>query len=163
MSLMLYRNEIDQCHTVINKLVDLARNVGSRTDYRAALECTLPTSPIYDVLEGRVPHPGFTYMRTAEITEADERERINKEIGERRTRLGARLDQVNTEVRRDIFGKSELEGCYENVIKGRPLQPESYVRAVVRVLTLRPIHMALTCSTASYCSYNMSVRHEIGM
>ena len=48
--------------------------------------------------------------------EAEEKERINKLIGERRTRLGAKIGTVTTEVKREIFGNSPLETIYQNVI-----------------------------------------------
>lgn len=55
-------------------------------------------------------------MRIAEITEAEEKETINKEIGERRTRLGAKLGQVTTDVKREVFSSSPLELLYRDII-----------------------------------------------
>lgn len=48
--------------------------------------------------------------------EQEEKEKINKEIGERRTRLGARIGQVTTEVKREVFGGSPLEGIYQSIV-----------------------------------------------
>lgn len=76
----------------------------------------LPTSSIYDFLEGRIPRPADTYTRIAFILEGDEKERINKEIGERRTRLGAKVAQVTEEVRREVLGRSTLEDVYQGII-----------------------------------------------
>lgn len=76
----------------------------------------LPTSSVYEFLEGRIPHPSHTYVKIAELVEADEKERLNKEIGERRTRLGAKIGQVTTEVKRDVFTSSGLEQIYQNII-----------------------------------------------
>jgi superkiller protein 3 len=101
---------------VVNKLIDYAKSKGTQTQYKRALAVQLPTSPIYSYLEGRVPHPSHTYTRLAEITEEEEKERINKEIGERRTRLGARKDQVTWEVKREVYGGSDLENLYQKVI-----------------------------------------------
>jgi superkiller protein 3 len=102
---------------VVDHAVEHAKHNGSRRDYKNALrELYLPTSTIYDFLEGRVPHPGFMYTRLAEITEAEETERINREIGERRTRLGAKIGQVSAEVMREVFAQSDLEAIYTEII-----------------------------------------------
>ena len=76
----------------------------------------LPTSSLYDFLEGRVPHPSQTYQKVVEITESEENERVNKLIGERRTRLGAKISQVTTDVKREVFETSNLEQLYGSII-----------------------------------------------
>lgn len=48
--------------------------------------------------------------------EADEKAKINREIGERRTRLGAKIDQVIKEVKREIYQNSDLENLYASII-----------------------------------------------
>ncbi|KAB8659300.1 hypothetical protein FH972_026189 [Carpinus fangiana] len=110
------KSDHHQCQTTIDKLVDFVRANGTRSEFKDALKLLLPSSPIYDFLEGRLQAPVLTYTRLAEITEAEESERINKEVGERRTRLGAKISQVKAEVTREIFGKSELETLYKNII-----------------------------------------------
>ena len=80
------------------------------------MEILLPTSTIYDYLEGRIPHPAYTYIKIADIIEAEEKERINREIGERRTRLGARIDQVTLDVKREALESSDLESAYSSII-----------------------------------------------
>lgn len=105
-----------KCQDVVDKFVDFAKSQGSRQDYKAALEIMLPDSQIYDYLEGRLPHPSHTYEAIAQITEFEEKERINKEIGERRTRLGAKIGQVTAEVRREVFKNSNIEELYAQVI-----------------------------------------------
>jgi superkiller protein 3 len=52
----------------------------------------------------------------AQITEFDEKERMNKEIGERRTRLGAKIGQVTAEVKREVLKDSDLEDLYTKII-----------------------------------------------
>lgn len=101
---------------MVDKYTKLARKKGSRAQYKRALELQLPTSPLYDFLEGRLPHPSQTYLRLIEITEAEEKEFINREIGERRTRLGARIDQVTLEVKREAFKRSDMEQLYQGII-----------------------------------------------
>jgi superkiller protein 3 len=101
---------------VIDKYVFFVKKWGSRLQYRKALRLHLPDSPVYGYLEGRIPHPSHTYLTIVEISEAEEKQFINKEIGERRTRLGAKVDQVTLEVRCEAFARFELELLYQNVI-----------------------------------------------
>ena len=105
-----------KCQDVVDKFLALAKNQGTRMQYKSAQEIILPNSPIYDYLEGRVPHPGHTYQTMAQITEFEEKERINKEIGERRTRLGAKIGQVTIDVKREVLRDSDLEDLYSKII-----------------------------------------------
>ncbi|KAI9787609.1 MAG: Superkiller protein 3 [Geoglossum umbratile] len=102
--------------TIIDKLLLFTKEHGTRSQYKKALEVLLPTSTVYDFLEGRLPHPSNTYIKLADIVEAEETERINREIGERRTRLGARIEQVRLDVKREVMSQSSLEELYQNVI-----------------------------------------------
>lgn len=111
------RNDGHKCQTVMDKMTDFVRKHGSKTQLKRVLEMQLPTNQaIYSCLEGRLPHPSHTYTRIAEITEDEEKEEIKKLIEERRTRVGARKDQVTTEVKREIYGKSQLEHLYQEII-----------------------------------------------
>jgi superkiller protein 3 len=105
-----------KCQDVIDKFIAFVKNEGSRRQIRTSLEILLPTSSVYEYLEGRIPHPSLTYERIVELTEADEKERINKEIGERRTRLGAKINQVTLDVKREVLRDSPLEELYESII-----------------------------------------------
>ena len=100
----------------MHKYTGNAKKYGSRAQYKQSLEALLPTSSLYDYLEGHIPQPDFTYSKIAELVEAEEKEKINAEIGHRRTRLGARIDQVISEVKREVLGTSPLESLYEGVI-----------------------------------------------
>lgn len=113
---ILDSEDMHRCQDVIDKYTNMARSRGSKAQYKRALQVQLPTSPIYSVLEGRMPHPSQTYLRLIEITEAEEKEFINREIGERRTRLGARLEQVTIEVKREAFKRMGLEELYRGII-----------------------------------------------
>ena len=101
---------------MVDKYVGFVKKHGTRTQYRNALELMLPTSSLYSYLEGRFPNPAYTYTKVVEIVEAEERERINKEIGERRTRLGAKIGEVTTEVKREVLEGSSLENLYGCII-----------------------------------------------
>lgn len=105
-----------KCQDVIDKFRGFAKKEGTRLQQKEAQKLILPTSPLYGYLEGRVPHPAQTYQLMATITEVDEKERINREIGERRTRLAAKIGQVTTEVKREVFRSSDLEYLYRMVI-----------------------------------------------
>ncbi|GJC77535.1 superkiller protein 3 [Colletotrichum liriopes] len=114
----IYRDADDmyKCQDVIDKFIDFARSQGDTSQYVEALSVILPGSPIYPALEGRVPHPAKTYETMAQIIEADEKKRINTHIGERRTRIGARLNDVTLEVKREVMGQSKLEFVYQQLI-----------------------------------------------
>lgn len=101
---------------MIDRYTEFAKKYGSRQQYKHSLEILLPTCTIYDYLEGRIPNPAYAFIRIADITEADEKEKINKEIGERRTRLGAKIDQVITDVKREVMQGSDLERLYSEII-----------------------------------------------
>ena len=100
----------------MNKYTGNAKKYGSRAQYKHSLEILLPTSTLYDYLEGGIPRPAFTYSRIADIVEAEEKEKINTEIGHRRTRLGAKINQVTSEVKREVLENSPLESLYESII-----------------------------------------------
>jgi superkiller protein 3 len=114
--LTICRDDAHRAQGSINKLVDFTRQNGTQAQYAKALATQLPTSPVYSFLEGRLPHPSLTYTRLAEITESSEMELINRLIGERKTRLGARITDVTAETKREVYQKSELESIYQNII-----------------------------------------------
>jgi superkiller protein 3 len=105
-----------QCQIVVDKYELFAKKHGSRAQYRHALELLLPSSSLYDALEGRVPRPSHTYTRILESAEAEEKEWINNQIGERRTRLGARIDQVTQQVKLEAEELFQLQAKYRTVI-----------------------------------------------
>ena len=109
-------NEMYKCQDVVDKFIDQARTQGERAQYVDALDLILPESPIYPALEGRVPHPAITYHTQAEIVEIDEKKRINTLIGERRTRIGARVSEVTLEVKREVYAQSRLGYVYGQII-----------------------------------------------
>ncbi|MCJ1399353.1 Superkiller protein 3 [Xylographa trunciseda] len=113
---LMAMDDKERCQTVVDKYVGFAKQHGTRSQNKHALEMMLPTSSLYDYLEGRFPKPDYIYTKVVEITEAEEKERINKEIGERRTRLGAKIGQVTTEVKRDVLEASNLEYLYGCII-----------------------------------------------
>lgn len=100
----------------VDKFVDFARVHGDAVQYADALWIRLPESPLYPLMEGRFPHPAKTYEAVAHILDDFEKKRINVLIGERRTRLGARLDEVKIEAKREIYGQSKLEHIYRQLI-----------------------------------------------
>ena len=106
----------DQCQSVVDKYELFAKKHGSKQQYRHALELLLPTSPLYNTLEGRVPQPSHTYLRILESAEAEEKDWINTQIGERRTRLGAKIDQVTQQVRCEAINKFRMEEIYVELI-----------------------------------------------
>ncbi|KAI9801653.1 MAG: Superkiller protein 3 [Piccolia ochrophora] len=114
----IYMNGDDKvrCRSVLEKFQSTAKEKGTRAQYRDALQILLPPNPLYQYLEESLPRLDTAYKILAAIIESEEREQINKEIGERRTRLGARLGEVTLEVKREVLGRSKLEDVYQNVI-----------------------------------------------
>lgn len=109
-------DDMFKCQDVVDKFVDFARVRGDKLQYADALWIQLPESPLYVILEGRFPSPAKTYETIAIIIEDFERKRINTLIGERRTRLGAKLNEVTAEVKREVYGQSKLENIYKQLI-----------------------------------------------
>ncbi|KAI4263989.1 MAG: hypothetical protein L6R42_000897 [Xanthoria sp. 1 TBL-2021] len=105
-----------RCQTVVDRYTDFARKCGTRAQYRHSLEMLLPGSEVYDYLEGRILHPAYTYTKIAELLEQDEKEKINYEIGHRRTRLGAKIDQVTADVKKEVLQASDLETIYQCIV-----------------------------------------------
>ncbi|ATY64697.1 antiviral (Ski3) [Cordyceps militaris] len=101
---------------VVDKFVDFARVRGDRLEYADALWIKLPESPLYSILEGRFPAPAKTYEIIAVILEDFEKKRIIALIGERRTRLGAKLSDVTLDVKREVYAQSKLEFIYRQLI-----------------------------------------------
>ncbi|KAI6779974.1 Superkiller protein-like protein [Emericellopsis cladophorae] len=110
------QDDLYKSQDVVNKFTDYVRTNGDRLEYADALWITLPESPIYPLLEGRLPHPSQTYERVAGILEDFEKKKINTLIGERRTRLGAKLSEVTLEVKREVYAQSRLEHIYRQLI-----------------------------------------------
>ncbi|KAF2752213.1 hypothetical protein M011DRAFT_393821 [Sporormia fimetaria CBS 119925] len=110
------QDDAHRSQSAIDKLVDFARKHGNPRQYARALATQLPTSPVYSFLEGRLRNPSLTYLRIAEILEEDEAKTIKTQVEERKTRIGATLEGTRTEVKREVFGESELEEIYQQII-----------------------------------------------
>ena len=112
----MQHDERTKCQTTIDKYTLTAQKFGSRTQYKRSLELVLPGSSVFEYLEGRIPRPDYTYGILAGICELEEKEKVNSEIGQRRTRLGARIEQVTLEVQREVLSQSSLGQIYANII-----------------------------------------------
>lgn len=102
-------------HKTIDDFLDFARAHGEPQQYVDALSLALPDSPVYFAVEGRT-RPAETYETIAKLLEASEKKRINTLIGERRTRIGAKVNEVTIEVKREILGNSKLAHIYRELI-----------------------------------------------
>jgi len=110
------KDDRTRCQSVLDKYIGDAKKYGSRAQLKHSLEVYLPGRSLYDYLEGRIPQPALTYAKIADIVEAEEKEKINTEIGQRRTRLGAKIDQVTADVKREVLEGSQLEDMYGAII-----------------------------------------------
>ncbi|KAK7700700.1 Superkiller protein 3 [Diaporthe eres] len=104
-----------KCHKAVDDFIDFARAHGTVQQQVDALGLNLPDSPIYSAVEGRT-RPAETYETIAKLLEADEKKQINTLIGERRTRLGAKVSEVTIEVKREVLGRSRLGHIYRELI-----------------------------------------------
>lgn len=100
---------------IVDDFIAFARAHGTTQQQVDALGLTLPDSPVYSVVEGRY-RPAETYETIAKLLEADEKKQINTMIGERRTRLGAKVSEVTIEVKREVLGRSRLGHIYRELI-----------------------------------------------
>ena len=100
----------------MDRYTEFVERHGSRRQVKRSLEILLPTSPIFNYLEGQIPHPAYSYIKIADIAEAEEKRKINREIGERRTMLGANIDQVVKDVKREVLQDSDLENLFTSII-----------------------------------------------
>jgi Tetratricopeptide repeat len=74
-----------------------------------ALSLLLPDKPYFGLIERLIPPPGETCQKIAISLEKKERESVDKEIAKRRMRLGANLDQVKKDVKRETLSKSTVQ------------------------------------------------------
>ncbi|WPG97649.1 superkiller protein 3 [Acrodontium crateriforme] len=138
-------DDAHRCQSTIDKFVGFAKQNGTQAQYKRALKVMLPSSSIYNFLEGRFPHPFHTYHRLIEMTEKEEAQRIKDEINVRRTRIGARVGQVTTDVKREVFTKSELEDLYQQAInwatddEARREYEEKLLDRAYETLTILPL------------------------
>ncbi len=110
------KDDRNRCQAVLDKYTSDAKKYGSRTQLKHSLEVYLPTGPLYEYLEGRIPQPAHIYVKIADLVEAEEKEKTNTEIGQRRTRLGAKIDQVTVDVKREVLEGSQLEDLYGAIV-----------------------------------------------
>ena len=74
----------------------------------------LPDKPYFTLIERHVPPPGETCQMIASSLEKAEEATIHKEIAKRRMRLGANLDQVTRDVKREVLLNSEVVSLRKN-------------------------------------------------
>lgn len=108
--------DLYKAQDVVDKFVDYVRVHGDKLQYADALWIQLPESPLYAILEGRFPRPDKTYETIAYLLEEFEKKRKNTLVGDRRTRLGAKLSEVKAEVKWEIYSQSKLEHIYRQFI-----------------------------------------------
>ncbi|RMZ74970.1 hypothetical protein DV737_g5557, partial [Chaetothyriales sp. CBS 132003] len=106
----------EQCQNTVDKYELFAKKHGSQAQYRRALELILPDSDLYATLEGRVLSPALAYQRILESAQAEKANWIETQIAERRTRLGARIDQVTQDVKCEAIAKFQIDAKYEALI-----------------------------------------------
>ena len=88
----------------------------------------LPDKPYFTLIERHLPSPGQTCQQISASIEKTEQEAIDKEIAKRRMRLGANLEQVTRDVKRDVLCKSEVsrDRIVMRLISARGCVPEGH-------------------------------------
>lgn len=109
-------NDLQKCYETVDSFITYARTKAESYQYVDALDLILPESPIYEAIEGRFGHVWRTYETQAQLVEQNEKKRINTLIGERRTRIGARINEVTLEVKREVYRQSRLSYTYAQLI-----------------------------------------------
>ncbi|KAK1779615.1 hypothetical protein QBC45DRAFT_411063 [Copromyces sp. CBS 386.78] len=109
-------NDLQKCYETVDSFITYARTKAEPYQYVDALDLILPESPIYEAIEGRFGHVWRTYETQAQLVEQNEKKRINTLIGERRTRIGARINEVTLEVKREVYRQSRLSYTYAQLI-----------------------------------------------
>ncbi|OLL22126.1 Superkiller protein 3 [Neolecta irregularis DAH-3] len=110
------RDDKDKCFAVIDKTCNISNKYGNEDLQLGALVTKSPESPFFVYLEDRLPHPSITYAAIIDISEKNEKDTMNKEIAKRRSRLGARMEDVVKDVTREILLKSKLDNLYQNLV-----------------------------------------------
>jgi superkiller protein 3 len=77
------------------------------------LTLLLPDQPFFALIERHIPPPGEVCESIATSLEILEQEMIDKEIEKRRMRLGANLEQVSRDVKREVFSRSEVPALFK--------------------------------------------------
>ncbi|PSR79861.1 hypothetical protein BD289DRAFT_374958 [Coniella lustricola] len=108
-------DQIYKSQKTVDDFITFARAQGDAMQYVDALSLSLPDSPIYFAVESRT-RPAETYETIAKLLESHEKKLINTLIGERRTRIGARVNEVTAEVKREVLGASKLAQVYQEII-----------------------------------------------
>ncbi|KAF8442581.1 hypothetical protein BGX38DRAFT_1096186 [Terfezia claveryi] len=115
---IIFRDGDDRtrCANVVNKMPLFVKEYGTTQQFKQCLDIVLPGSPVFEYLEGLIARPADTYLILAEMTEKEEMNKINKEIGNRSTRLGATKANVTLEVRHEVLSASPLEELYQSIL-----------------------------------------------
>ncbi|WBW75001.1 Ski complex TPR repeat subunit Ski3 [Schizosaccharomyces osmophilus] len=114
---LMEANESEKCLSFVKKYLDLVREQGSKPDQIKALSLLTPSQgQLYQFLEGRIEPVQSLYMQMADLQEFLDHDYYQREINKRKSRLGARLDQVIRDVEKEIMDNSPIENIYMEII-----------------------------------------------
>ncbi|EPY51184.1 ski complex TPR repeat subunit Ski3 [Schizosaccharomyces cryophilus OY26] len=110
-------NESEKCLNFVNKYLELIRGEGSKADQMKALSLLTPSQgDLYQFLEGRIEPVQSLYMQMADLQESLDHDYYQREVNKRKSRLGARIDQVIRDVEKEIINNSPIENIYMEII-----------------------------------------------
>src|SRR3984957_2242119 len=126
--MLSHSNDTVKCSETLQKLIELRRAYGSRSQLIDALSLLLPGSSIYEVISTLPPpdptnptasttvlaqtaiHDSLPLLQEiVALVERDEEERIKNDLRNRRMRLGeSSQEQLRKEVEREVLGSSRV-------------------------------------------------------
>lgn len=109
-------NEMVAAVQVFQNAKDFARKNTSDINEIAFLRFQLPESPIFEYMEGRLPHPSSTYSKLVSLYEKSEKQALSKYHSKSVSRLHAKDSKVTTEALYEIYSKSKLPELYESLL-----------------------------------------------
>ncbi|KZT56246.1 hypothetical protein CALCODRAFT_323866 [Calocera cornea HHB12733] len=165
-SLFAAAGDAQRCAESVQRLVELARERGTRTELVAALQLLLPGSELYATLE-LLPDPEPTaplasgvhavqlamvdslptLQEVIALSEKEEDEAVKREVDKRRMRLGAgTAEEIRRAVRKEVGEGSQLPRLYEELLN-HPSTSDELRRETERKL-LRLKLSSLTAASA---------------
>ncbi|KAK7206873.1 hypothetical protein BZA70DRAFT_117069 [Myxozyma melibiosi] len=111
----IYRelDDINRCTSLMNKTQSFVAEKGSKKDKIKMLKAILPGTPVYEYLEGRLPHPASTLQKLTEMLETEERQTIEGSVSKQRNKLGVNINTMTRKIKREVYEASELEKYYD--------------------------------------------------
>lgn len=104
------KNEMAKALEALESAKKLARKNSSEMNDMAILRFQLPGSPIFEYMEGRLPHPAATYAKLIDYTEKSQNKALSKYTSRNTARLNAKDSKAHNDLVYEIYYKSKVSG-----------------------------------------------------